>query len=55
MTYIASRPKQISQQPFVALLAIDLLYISARLNLKNEFVFLVSNVKLADPFFACNV
>lgn len=26
------------------------LYISARLNLKNEFVFLVSNVKLADPF-----
>lgn len=26
------------------------LYISARLNPKNEFVFLVSNVKLADPF-----
>lgn len=26
------------------------LYISARLNLKNEFVFLVSNVKLTDPF-----
>lgn len=26
------------------------LYISARLNLKNEFVFLVSNVKLVDPF-----
>jgi hypothetical protein len=26
------------------------LYISARLNLRNEFVFLVSNVKLADPF-----
>lgn len=26
------------------------LYISARLNLKNEFVFLVSNIKLADPF-----
>lgn len=28
------------------------LYISARLNLNNEFVFLVSNVKLADPFAA---
>ena len=26
------------------------LYISARLNLKNEFVFLVSNIKLANPF-----